>query len=309
MRIGSNDSPYKKIRVSLNPLDYLELKYRNPDGIQELRKLPGTRYSLDENGYPAQKRLNSPINAYVNRLFILNQALSIALMPDSRDDLSHEIRNFLVLNKDPRLPETTEQEVKKTKPEISLASNDSENFFDLSLLGSEMDMSEAAIACRDKLAQKRRDVNEFYVTRKFLFPLAMFGIQSADPAYTATILSAEDFGIKHTEPEIRLAAISILDETIKSVWFRFHEAQKHGTLQSSNNEGVLAMVTFEDLKGDLENLQTITRSLVQKDYGMFDDDFDVRNIATIAIQNSSKTQKVIKKYFEEQGYQVHNGSN
>ncbi len=85
-----------------------------------------------------------------------------------------------------------------------------------------MDMSESAIATRNITTQKRRDINEFYITRRFLFPLAVFGIQSADPAYTTTILSANRFGIKHSNPKVRLASTIILNEVARSLLFNFN---------------------------------------------------------------------------------------
>lgn len=303
MKIASYDTPYKKVRVSINPIDYIELRYKNQAGIKELRKLPGNQYALDREGYPVSSKVNiSPINTYVNRLFFLNQALSIALMPDSREDLSHEIRNFLLLNKDPRLPEVERQTstTKRSDVEVTNTSDD----FKFSELGSEMDISEAAIAHRDLLGQKRRDINEFFITRQFLFPLAMVGIQSADPAYTATVLGAESFGIKHPNTEIRLASISILDETIKSIWFKFQKAKKVGELPVAQNKSMLALITFEDLNDDLASLETVNSVLTQRKYGVNDHSFDVKNLATLALQNSFKTQKVIRNYLEEQNYKI-----
>ena len=226
MKIGSYDEPFRKIKVSVNILDYLSLKYKNPDGINELRKLPGMQYPLNQYGCPERTGINNPsVKAYTCRLLELNQALAIALMPDSRDELTQEIRNFLFLNKDTRLPEKIEIKKKEEKKSLDGQNNNPENVFDFSELGSGMDMSSAAIASRDMLGQKRRDANEFYTTRRFLFPLAMFGIQSADPAYTAAILGANDFGVKHRNPEIRSASILILDGIVKSIWLKFQMAK------------------------------------------------------------------------------------
>jgi hypothetical protein len=313
MKIASYDEPIKKIRVSVNLLDYLSLRYRNPDGIKELRKLPGTRYSLNQYGCPESRKINAPpIRAYTSRLLNLNQALAIALMPDSRDGLSQEVRNFLVLNKDPRLPEQVETEstekekINKRLEEKARALKDEKKpTFDFSELGSEMDMSPTAVELRNLLGQKRRDTNEFYITRRFLFPLAMLGIQCADPAYRTAILSADNFGVKHTDPEIRLASISILDETVKSIWLKFQMAKKSGILpvfKQGETGSFFALVSFQDLEDDLASLQTINNAVSQNDYGINDSDSDVRDLAELTSLHSSKAQKVIREYFKEQGY-------
>ncbi len=316
MKMGLYDEPIKKIRVSVNYLDYMSLKCRNPDGIKELRKLPGLSYSLNQHGFPESTEINSsPVRAYTGGLLNLNQALAIALRPRSRNELSEEVRNFLVLNKDPRLPQKTEDEAteketierrirERAKPPNN-QNNNPESTFDFSELGSKMDMSPAAVAYRDLLGQKRRDTNEFYITRRFLFPLAMFGIQSADPAYTAAILGANDFGVKHRNPEIRSASILILDGIVKSIWLKFQMAKQSETLPFIREDGIenfLSIITFKDLSDDLGSLQTINNVLTQDGYGINDSDSDVQNLAEITVQNSSKAQRVIKGHFEEQGY-------
>ncbi len=302
MKIASYDEPIKKIRVSVNLLDYRSLGYRNHDGIEELRKLSGNQYPLNKYGSPKSTEINSSsVRAYTGGLLNLNQALAIALRPDSRNELSEEVRNFLVLNKDPRLPQKIETE--KTKPQ----DDGLENAFDFSQLGSEMDMSPATVAFRDLLGQKRRDINEFYITRRFLFPLAMFGIYCSDPAYIAAILGANDFGVKHRNPEVRSASTLILDGIVKSIWSRFQMAKKTGTLPFIREDGsknFLSVITFKDLSDDLASLQTINNALTQDGYGTNDSDSEVQNLAEITIQNLFKAQRVIKGYFEEQGYAV-----
>lgn len=284
-----------QIRASVNPLDYLELRYRNPIAIEALRELPGKRYSLDNNGYPRGREIDiAPIDPYIGRLYYLNQALYRALMPDIRDALSSEVRNFLTLNRDPRLPEKIDQD----NPDSNNPStpHSQENPFNISSLGIEMDMSKASIESRDKLGQKRRDLNQFYVTREFLLPLAMFGIHSADPAYTATILSAHRFGIKHPNPEVRLATVLILGESIKSIWFNF---QMHTRALPCHQNNTLSTITSKNLRDDLASLRTISNALTQEGYGINDNNFDVQNIATNTVQNVHKAQTIISKYIDK----------
>src|SRR3990167_1060349 len=260
MRIGTYDGSVPKIRVTGNPLDYFELRFHNPDGIKNLRRLPGKSFSLDRYGIPTTRRAG--VVQYIAGLYRINEALALAIRVRERPGLRNEVHNFLTLNRDLKLPE-------------------------------------------EDAPKKRRDLCEFYLKFKFLHPLAMIGILSADPAYTATILSAENFGIKDKDPEVRLASVRILSEFVTNIWSRFKEAKESGTLPvltPGSFAHLINAITFEDLNDDLQSLETISNAITQQGFGVFDKNSDVKSMAEIVAENIFKTQKIIRRYINEQGY-------
>ncbi|OGI18986.1 MAG: hypothetical protein A3B68_07200 [Candidatus Melainabacteria bacterium RIFCSPHIGHO2_02_FULL_34_12] len=295
MRIGTYDGSVPKIRVTGNPLDYFELRFHNPDGIKNLRRLPGKSFSLDRYGIPTTRRAG--VVQYIAGLYRINEALALAIRVRERPGLRNEVHNFLTLNRDLKLPE----EDAPKKREETTANPNNEKIE----IGTNIDTSPQSNAMRAALAQKRRDLCEFYLKFKFLHPLAMIGILSADPAYTATILSAENFGIKDKDPEVRLASVRILSEFVTNIWSRFKEAKESGTLPvltPGSFAHLINAITFEDLNDDLQSLETISNAITQQGFGVFDKNSDVKSMAEIVAENIFKTQKIIRRYINEQGY-------
>ena len=298
MQIGTYDGSVPKIRVTGNQLDYMELRFHNPDGIKSLRQLPGKNFKLDRYGIPMTRRPG--VVPYIAGLYKINQALALAIRVDERPGLRNEVHNFLALNRDLNLPE---EDAPKKREERTTVNPNNEKIE----IGTELDTSPRANAMRAALTQKGRDLREFYLKLDCLHPLAMTGMLSADPAYTSTILSSEDFGIKDEDPEIRLASVKILSELVMSIWFKFNESKKADSLPiftPGRTTHLFSVVTFDDLYSDLQSLETISNAITQTGYGVFDQDSDVNIVAEIVAENIFKTQKMIRSYVTEQGYDL-----
>ena len=317
LNIGSYDEPIIPIRVSSNELDYTRAKYQFPEAIQTLRKIPGRNYELNYRGYPTVGRITGKasipdVKAYINELLGINQAMTFALRGDNRAGLRSEVRNFLFLNKDPRLkdpiPEIkeTSKAKKEEKIEETQAEKEAQSKDEPLELGVDLDTSPEAYTLRKTLGQKRRDINEFYLKKEFIYPLAMLGILNSDHSYVTTLLSANHFGIKDQDRDVRLASVSILGELTKSIWLKYDSAKRHDLLPKSKAD-IFSPITIQSLEDDAASLETIINALTkqkEQGYGVFDSDLEVIDAAETVCNNAFKAQKAILRHIREVDYQI-----
>jgi hypothetical protein len=313
MRIGSYDEPVYLLRITEDPLAFRELKIKYSEGRALLRSMVGKHYGLSNHGYPITggiinaKDKREKVRDYVDAIYGLNQAIGVAIGVKNRLGLRDEIPKIAMPDMRPHL-----------KPEIINIVKPSDNNKltpdELLAMGSEMEISPQACKFRDRLGDKRRDLNQFYLTQSFLYPLAMMGIIS-DPLYATAILSSEGFGLKDNQNarknkndswEVRLQTIRLLESMVESYWKEFEEHRRAGLLPVKREEGAVevSLVTFLDLVDNVMDLEAIQNALTQRGCGVFDRDEDVKNKAEETVEKSFKAQCLITKYLNSQGYSI-----
>lgn len=307
MRIGSYDEPVYLLKISSDPLDYLELRIKHSAGRSALRNIAAKPHRLTESGFPVSDSLEpsqmKAATGFVRAIFGLNEAIPNAINFQNRPGLSEEITKL----------GSSDMEIYQTpKPEKKVfADMHPQESREPLELGTEIDTSPAAYAHRAALAKKRRDLTEFYLTRKFIYPLALMGIMS-DSAFATAVLSSDGFGIKDKSRskkgldswQVRLETVKFFEKIVESVFFKFKRAKTEGLLPTSSLGFLQAIlpITFEDLRDDILDLDAIAQALSQKGSGINDPDSDIRSVANEAVDKSLKTQKIIQTYLSGQGY-------
>jgi len=312
MRIGSYDEPVYLLKITDDPFAFTQIRHMHAKGRALLRSMVGKSFELSHSGYPVTAQIikneeeRAEIKGYVDAIYALNEAVPVALNIKNRRGLRNEIPKIAMPDmkkylkpKDENLGKPSEKKAPKNDEPLEIGIN--------------MDTSPQASAFRAGLAQKRRDLNEFYLTQSFLYPLAMMGIMS-DPLYATAILSSEGFGLKDNlhscgySWEVRLETIRILESIVESYWHEFEEHRKAGSLpiRKEDFSPEVSLVTFFDLIEMVRDLEAIQHALEQKKSGVNDNNPDVRECAEETANKSFKAQSLITRYLESQGYSITN---
>lgn len=275
---------YITVNVTAEHMPYVAATYRNRQGIQALRQLPGKNFALDNHGYPLTSRLKVPwqeaerkqeaINSLVNDLYGINGFLRRLLNIKRREELAGELlkispntKNKKILNISPSIS-TQEIEIKSDETK----DDDKKEPVELKM---KLDMTPEAQAGRAFMAAKRKAFIQSRLIGPYKATLGIMGLLNADLAYSVTILTA--FGMTHSDDTVRKATVEVLGLLVDATWLEFSQAQKNSDSTT---------FTVQDLRDSTLNLDMIANALTFEGHGIFDSNDNVRNMSEVVRVNA-----------------------